>query len=665
MIAEDILIDPFQRTKGQQIAIVNVARGSGSISFISSSVTIYMILISEIKLGTPFRRIIFAMCVTDLLQSGCCIISTLTSPKDTPGIWGAMGNELSCYITGFIFQFSSTAASLYMVSLMLHYYYFVKHNITEKDFRQREPWLHAVPTVFGLVDASILWAQNNLNQADVVCWIASVPYNCINEPDIECIRGEDSHKWRWILAAAPNASALFIIFILGVEIFKVVRRREKEEKLKDNEHHNQEYQARVLEERLSSPARKNGPLSLSPRRPIPPTMLGAQTSKREKHDEEEVPHLDNMINSSPKNFRGIGTSCSSVGDLQAMEDRNHMKIDLSTGALVHINDHYEDNLLLQRQHQVPPRRVQDEEGQGDQSSLWNQRLHFASTEGDNAGNSDDKENLNGQDLSKTNRKTLESGKDRERKKKDKILGFRYNEVVKQALLYLACFLYCYSGVYLNAIFEAIPDQESPYPIRLLLWATFPSQGFWNIFVFIRPHVIAFRKHEKDVSIFAAAWKVIKSGTDVVSKEAVNRRNVARLALHRRSTMKRNGAHHRHDVLSNEQQEEKDDNDRTRSEGDSSNAVVPERPVAEVVHDENAHNMDALSSIGDFVSSKGDEAYQEQDDYAMYGDNDYDIYDDDGLLSYADEELLRFYDDLDNDDKISFGPDYEDEEQEGH
>ncbi len=226
---EDIVdLDPFQRSEGQKIAIATIPKITGSISFLSSATMLYMILQSEIKLGTPFRRLIFAMCIIDLLQSGTALLSTLPSPMDTPGIWGARGNTTSCSITGFIFQYASTAAPLYMCSLCVHYLCFVQYKITQRTFRQKiEPLLHLVPNVWCLWSTIFLAATNHINQADVVCWIAPQPYNCINSPDIECIRGERSYAYRWIFGAAPNALSLMIINFIMFKIYFVVKEREK------------------------------------------------------------------------------------------------------------------------------------------------------------------------------------------------------------------------------------------------------------------------------------------------------------------------------------------------------------------------------------------------------------------------------------------------------
>jgi len=221
-------LDPFHRTEAQKIVIATIPKITGGISFLSSAVMIYMILQSEIKLGTPFRRLIFAMCIVDLLQSGVALLSTLPSPVDTPGIWGAYGNEMTCSITGFIFFYASNAAPLYMCSLCIHYLCFVQYKVTQKAFRERiEPFLHIIPNAWCLMTTLFLAVQNYINQADVVCWIAPVPYNCINEPEIDCIYGKRSYSYRWIFAAGPNAVSLVTISFIMYKIYLVVKAHEK------------------------------------------------------------------------------------------------------------------------------------------------------------------------------------------------------------------------------------------------------------------------------------------------------------------------------------------------------------------------------------------------------------------------------------------------------
>lgn len=222
--------DPFHRTISQQVAIANVPRVTGGLSFFCSLILIISMLQSDVKLGTPFRRIMFAMCVIDLLQSSTAAISTLSSPKGVPGIWGAHGTDATCSLTGFIFNFSSIAAALYMVSLLSHYFFFVQNKVSLATFRKWiEPLLHIIPIGFSLSTSIFLLSEQYFNQADAVCWIAPVPYNCINEDDVECIRGENSYSYRWIFSAGPNGLALILLNFLGLKMYMIIKRRENQD----------------------------------------------------------------------------------------------------------------------------------------------------------------------------------------------------------------------------------------------------------------------------------------------------------------------------------------------------------------------------------------------------------------------------------------------------
>ena len=220
-------LDPFKRSAAQQIAMAIVPKVTGAISFTSSVIMVYMILQSDIKLGTSYRRLIFAICSIDILQSLMIIISTWASPKDSQGIWGAHGNDTTCSITGAIFQFASNASPMYVASLCIHYFFFVQYKIRKAEFCQKvEPWLHAVPIVWNLSTTVFLLATNHINQADVVCWIAPYPYNCITEDEIDCIRGSNSHIYRWVFNASGNIISLNIITALMFKIYMTVKKRD-------------------------------------------------------------------------------------------------------------------------------------------------------------------------------------------------------------------------------------------------------------------------------------------------------------------------------------------------------------------------------------------------------------------------------------------------------
>ena len=110
-----ISLDPFlfdytQHTKmtyskAQEISLAISPICAGCVSFTSSSTIATMILRSKTKLTKPYRRIVFGMCLYDIIQSLGAMSSTFLSPEDSDRLW-AFGNDSSCSAQGFIHQVS-------------------------------------------------------------------------------------------------------------------------------------------------------------------------------------------------------------------------------------------------------------------------------------------------------------------------------------------------------------------------------------------------------------------------------------------------------------------------------------------------------------------------------------------------------------------------------
>jgi hypothetical protein len=77
--------DEFDYTLAQHVAITFVPAFSGTLSFMGSS------CIVRVK-----YRILFALCLCDLINSPVFVFSCLPIPQRTPGEWGAMGHKASC-----------------------------------------------------------------------------------------------------------------------------------------------------------------------------------------------------------------------------------------------------------------------------------------------------------------------------------------------------------------------------------------------------------------------------------------------------------------------------------------------------------------------------------------------------------------------------------------
>ena len=653
-------LDPYKRTKWQQMTIATTPRITGSISFIASTIMIYMILRSDIKLDTPFRRIIFAMCIVDLLQSSSVIVSTAASPKDTPGIWGAMGNTTTCDISGWIFQFSSTVPPMYICSLSIHYFFFVQYKIKHTTFSKRiEPFLHGVPILLSIFDATYLVATEHINNADVVCWNASSPYNCVNDPEIECDRGENTYLLRAIFNAAPNFIALNLTIAVMTKTYMIYKAREKrdgkEEYIVDGEEVPkpslpQDSTAVKLEKETTN--RGSGMVRRGTTFNGPPSTIKSSNgiSSSTAGNEEILTSDSEPVKQT--NGRGSGMVRRGV-TFSPPPPSSFSSSGVSSGGAGRVS-------TTTSEHSEPGKQIN---GQG--SSMMTRRgFNFKSPPSDfsSSGVSSGRDGgvSTTSDLEPVNettdgrrsgaggisagpssnmsseRKLLSSSKEvkekeshhlpssrhssevrspanEEQRRRDKI-RFRSKEALTQSYLFIGSFGICYIFIYIAGSFEFF-KLDTPYFITLAMWIFFPLQGFFNIIVFTRPHVVELKKAHKDLTKWQAIWMVIKSGGDSAIKARALQYETAFRA---------------------DNQESGDDPD-----GDGSSRGES-RPLSNILED------------GAVVSSLAIDEGLFQDDLIseqLYGDNDYDIYNDD---FYDDEAISLDPENLEDNDGISLG-----------
>lgn len=86
------------------------------------------------------------------------------------------------------------------------------------------------------------------------------------------------------------------------------------------------------------------------------------------------------------------------------------------------------------------------------------------------------------------------------------------EVVVQALFYMGCFFITYIFGLISRIIQV---QGSPVPYTLILLGRFfyPLQGFLNIIVYTRPHIVSLRRNNPQYSWFKAFAIVFRAGGD--------------------------------------------------------------------------------------------------------------------------------------------------------
>ena len=228
---------------------------SGPISFASSAAIIYHILRSYKGLSTTYYRLVFALCITDLITSVTHALSSVLTPQEmsyfTPF---AKGNVSTCDAQGFLIVGGYTCALLYNSSMCFYYLAIIKYN-KKDDFIARvlEPWFHSIPVIVGFGVASMLLALDQFNNPNGgVCFpIPNDPPHCIGHDDgyispgnftIPCGRGRDNYSPILVLGyTLPCLTTPIVIVSTMTLMYTTVNRIEKR---------NQSYGVHSLRQRI-------------------------------------------------------------------------------------------------------------------------------------------------------------------------------------------------------------------------------------------------------------------------------------------------------------------------------------------------------------------------------------------------------------------------------
>ena len=75
-----------------------------------------------------------------------------------------------------------------------------------------EPFIHGVPILWSIFGATWLVSTQHINNAEGVCWTASLHYNYTNDPNMDYEHGENTFLLRVIFNFVPS----FVSIILTV-----------------------------------------------------------------------------------------------------------------------------------------------------------------------------------------------------------------------------------------------------------------------------------------------------------------------------------------------------------------------------------------------------------------------------------------------------------------
>ena len=196
-----------------------------TISFLASIAILIIIKRRHEGLSTTINRLLFGLCVSDVLSSFFQCLGTLPTPKEYADvIWNASGNVASCEAQGFFIFVGSIAAPLYNCSLCFYYLAVLKYNKKDEYIKEKiEPFLHAVPILFSLIGGFTILGLKAFNPNKTYCFIGPDP----TSDDVDCDRIKDSNILFYIFSAAPYIILPSVIGITMTVIYRVVLVQEK------------------------------------------------------------------------------------------------------------------------------------------------------------------------------------------------------------------------------------------------------------------------------------------------------------------------------------------------------------------------------------------------------------------------------------------------------
>lgn len=193
----------FSVTQSRALALI--PKFAGTVSMLFSLLIVVTVFRDRHKRNRTYHRLLCGISFVDISSSFWLGLSTWPIPRDSGVLW-AVGNERTCSLQGFFTQFG-VASSFYNASLALYFLLVIKYGWQESRIRQIEPFLHAIPLLWGLGTAATGLGMGVLGNATLWCWINA-----------------QYEMHRWVMFYGPLWLMICLVTLSSVLIYMHVRR---------------------------------------------------------------------------------------------------------------------------------------------------------------------------------------------------------------------------------------------------------------------------------------------------------------------------------------------------------------------------------------------------------------------------------------------------------
>jgi len=183
-------------------------------------------MISKRKNGglkTPYRRIIFSISISDILQSFALTVGPFMLPQYVPDSWG-VGNDFTCKVDGFFLTVGSSAVAMYTCLLSFYYLCKLKFRMSDEAFAMKyEQKSHRIIFLSVLIIAIVAFALGIIHPTanKSYCFFANIPTGCARYPEEvgECDAGIQQKvriMSRLVMVGLPLSCLFGIVIFMGM-----------------------------------------------------------------------------------------------------------------------------------------------------------------------------------------------------------------------------------------------------------------------------------------------------------------------------------------------------------------------------------------------------------------------------------------------------------------
>ncbi len=204
-------------TLWKEFAIGQVCTGLAN--FVASSTLASFVAFFGERLSNPYRRLMFAQTVSEILKSLALFTGPWFPTFGSPQALWAIGNERVCQIGGFLLSMGLSGVSMYTFCLCFYFVCKLKVKMNDTVFARRfEGWMHAFIILINLIVNISALGLGTFNPSPLgnICYLFAFPPGCKQETETD---GEEScdpiSLLRSIIFSAINTQIIPVLCLVG------------------------------------------------------------------------------------------------------------------------------------------------------------------------------------------------------------------------------------------------------------------------------------------------------------------------------------------------------------------------------------------------------------------------------------------------------------------